>query len=96
ICSGLLFCHISLLCFVCFHPQLSNTNFSNNRDFRSFLQSLLATFEEFKMHEQIENECIMELLQERSQTVYHVHADNKLSEMLSLFQKGLRSVKVCV
>ncbi|XP_016111884.1 F-box/LRR-repeat protein 5 [Sinocyclocheilus grahami] len=76
-----------------YSEKLSNTNFSNNRDFRSFLQSLLATFEEFKMHEQIENECIMELLQERSQTVYHVHADNKLSEMLSLFQKGLRSVK---
>ncbi|XP_016418508.1 F-box/LRR-repeat protein 5 isoform X1 [Sinocyclocheilus rhinocerous] len=76
-----------------YREKLSNTNFSNNRDFRSFLQSLLATFEEFKMHEQIENECIMELLQERSQTVYHVHADNKLSEMLSLFQKGLRSVK---
>uniref|UniRef100_A0A671PK90 F-box/LRR-repeat protein 5 n=1 Tax=Sinocyclocheilus anshuiensis TaxID=1608454 RepID=A0A671PK90_9TELE len=76
-----------------YREKLSNTNFSNNRDFRLFLQSLLATFEEFKMHEQIENECIMELLQERSQTVYHVHADNKLSEMLSLFQKGLRSVK---
>uniref|UniRef100_A0A8C1XHI5 F-box and leucine-rich repeat protein 5 n=1 Tax=Cyprinus carpio TaxID=7962 RepID=A0A8C1XHI5_CYPCA len=43
--------------------------------------------------EKIENECIMELLQERSQTVYHVHANNKLSEMLSLFEKGLRSVK---
>ncbi|XP_059396329.1 F-box/LRR-repeat protein 5-like [Carassius carassius] len=76
-----------------YSEKLSNTNFSNIRDFRSFLQSLLATFKEFKMHEQIENECIMELLQERSQTVYHVHADNKLSEMLSLFEKGLRSVK---
>uniref|UniRef100_A0A9J7XXE4 F-box/LRR-repeat protein 5 n=1 Tax=Cyprinus carpio carpio TaxID=630221 RepID=A0A9J7XXE4_CYPCA len=76
-----------------YSEKLSNTNFSNIRDFRSFLQSLLAVFTEFKMHEQIENECIMELLQERSQTVYHVHADNKLSEMLSLFEKGLRSVK---
>lgn len=85
-----------IVCLVHFRPQLSNTNFSNNRDFRSFLQSLLATFKEFKMHEQIENECIIELLQERSQMVYHVHADNKLSEMLSLFEKGLRSVKVCV
>uniref|UniRef100_A0A8C2CSB6 F-box/LRR-repeat protein 5 n=1 Tax=Cyprinus carpio TaxID=7962 RepID=A0A8C2CSB6_CYPCA len=76
-----------------YSEKLSNTNFSNIRDFRSFLQSLLAVFTEFKMHEQIENECIMELLQERSQTVYHVHANNKLSEMLSLFEKGLRSVK---
>ncbi|XP_051955902.1 F-box/LRR-repeat protein 5-like isoform X2 [Xyrauchen texanus] len=76
-----------------YSEKLSNTNFSNDRDFRSFLRSLLATFEEFKMHEQIENECIIALLQQRSHTVYHVHADNKLSEMLSLFEKGLRSVK---
>ncbi|KAI7793953.1 F-box/LRR-repeat protein 5 [Triplophysa rosa] len=76
-----------------YSEKLSKTNFSNIRDFRSFLQSLLATFKEFKMHEQIENECIMDLLQQRSQTVYHVHADNKLSEMLTLFEKGLRSVK---
>ena len=46
------------------------------------------------MHEQIENECIIGLLQQRSCTVYDVHSDNKLSEMLSLFEKGLRSVKV--
>ncbi|MFT7809422.1 F-box/LRR-repeat protein 5-like [Arapaima gigas] len=73
--------------------KLSKTNFSNNSDFRSFLQSLLATFQEFKMHEQIENDCIIGLLQQRSHTVYNVHSDNKLSEMLSLFEKGLRSVK---
>ncbi|XP_014024730.1 F-box/LRR-repeat protein 5-like isoform X1 [Salmo salar] len=73
--------------------KLSQTNFSNNNDFRSFLQSLCATFKEFKMHEQIENEYIIGLLQQRSCTVYNVHSDNKLSEMLSLFEKGLRSVK---
>ncbi|MBN3322098.1 FBXL5 protein, partial [Atractosteus spatula] len=73
--------------------KLSKTNFSNNNDFRSFLQSLCATFKEFKMHEQIENEYIIGLLQQRSQTVYNVHSDNKLSEMLSLFEKGLRNVK---
>ncbi|XP_076134581.1 F-box/LRR-repeat protein 5 isoform X1 [Alosa pseudoharengus] len=73
--------------------KLSKTNFSNNNDFRSFLQSLCATFKEFKMHEQIENECIIGLLQQRSHTVYNVHSDNKLSEMLSLFEKGLKSVK---
>ena len=75
-------------------PQLSKTNFSNNNDFRSFLQSLCATFKEFKMHEQIENEFIIGLLQERCCTVYNVHSDNKLSEMLSLFEKGLHNVKV--
>ena len=75
-------------------PQLSKTNFSNNQDFRSFLRSLCDTFNEFKMHEQIENECIIGLLQQRSCTVYDVHSDNKLSEMLSLFEKGLCSVKV--
>uniref|UniRef100_A0A8C8HN50 F-box/LRR-repeat protein 5 n=1 Tax=Oncorhynchus tshawytscha TaxID=74940 RepID=A0A8C8HN50_ONCTS len=73
--------------------KLSQTNFSNNNDFRSFLQSLCATFKEFKMHEQIENEYIIGLLQQRSCTVYNVHSDNKLSEMLSLFEKGLKSVK---
>lgn len=46
------------------------------------------------MHEQIENECIIGLLQQRSSTVYNVHGDNKLSDMLSLFEKGLRNVKV--
>lgn len=98
-CTPMLLCFFIPMFFhlvLCFHRQLSKTNFSNIRDFRSFLQSLLATFKEFKMHEQIENECIMDLLQQRSQTVYHVHADNKLSEMLTLFEKGLRSVKVRV
>ncbi|CAL8310364.1 unnamed protein product [Lota lota] len=73
--------------------KLSKTNFSNNKDFRCFLRSLCDTFNEFKMHEQIENECIIGLLQQRSRTVYNVHADNQLSDMLSLFEKGLRSVK---
>lgn len=75
-------------------PQLSKTNFSNNNDFRSFLQSLCATFKEFKMHEQIENEYIIGLLQQRCCTVHNVHSDNKLSEMLTLFEKGLHNVKV--
>ncbi|XP_072254159.1 F-box/LRR-repeat protein 5-like [Pyxicephalus adspersus] len=74
--------------------KLSKTNFSNNNDFRALLQSLYETFKEFKMHEQIENECIIGLLQQRSQTVYNVHSDNKLSEMLVLFEKGLRNIKV--
>ncbi|XP_061095863.1 F-box/LRR-repeat protein 5 [Conger conger] len=73
--------------------KLSKTNFSNNQDFRSFLQSLCATFTEFKMHEQIENDYIICLLQQRSNTVYNVHSDNKLSDMLSLFHTGLCSVK---
>uniref|UniRef100_A0A8D0H9K8 F-box/LRR-repeat protein 5 n=1 Tax=Sphenodon punctatus TaxID=8508 RepID=A0A8D0H9K8_SPHPU len=73
--------------------KLSKTNFSNNNDFRALLQSLYATFKEFKMHEQIENEYIIGLLQQRSQTVFNVHSDNKLSEMLSLFEKGLKNVK---
>ncbi|XP_062871710.1 F-box/LRR-repeat protein 5 [Trichomycterus rosablanca] len=73
--------------------KLSKTNFSNNNDFRAFLQTLCATFKEFKIHEQIENEYIIDLLQQRSRTTYNVHSDNKLSEMLSLFEKGLRNVK---
>lgn len=46
------------------------------------------------MHEQIENEYIIGLLQQRCCTVHNVHSDNKLSEMLSLFEKGLHNVKV--
>lgn len=80
--------------FSCGFSQLSKTNFSNNNDFRSFLKSLCATFKEFKMHEQIENEYIIGLLQQRCCTVHNVHSDNKLSEMLSLFEKGLHNVKV--
>lgn len=73
--------------------KLSKTNFSNNNDFRALLQSLYETFKEFKMHEQIENECIIGLLQQRSRTVYNVHSDNKLSEMLVLFERGLKNIK---
>ncbi|XP_027001045.1 F-box/LRR-repeat protein 5 [Tachysurus fulvidraco] len=73
--------------------KLTKTNFSNNNDFRAFLQTLCATFKEFKIHEQIENEYIIDQLQQRSRTTYNVHSDNKLSEMLLLFEKGLRNVK---
>lgn len=45
------------------------------------------------MHEQIENEYIIGLLQQRC-TVHNVHSDNKLSDMLSLFEKGLHNIKV--
>ncbi|XP_018100147.1 F-box/LRR-repeat protein 5 isoform X1 [Xenopus laevis] len=71
--------------------KLSNTNFSNNNDLLALLQSLYETFKEFKMHEQIENEYIIGLLQQRSHTVYNVHSDNKLSEMLVLFEKGMKN-----
>uniref|UniRef100_A0A8C5M3W6 Hemerythrin n=1 Tax=Leptobrachium leishanense TaxID=445787 RepID=A0A8C5M3W6_9ANUR len=73
--------------------NLSKTNFSNNTDFRALLQSLYETFKEFKMHEQIENEYIIGLLQQHSQTEKHVHSDNKLSEMQVLFEKGMKNVK---
>ncbi|XP_061682297.1 F-box/LRR-repeat protein 5 [Syngnathoides biaculeatus] len=76
-----------------YSEKLSETNFSNISDFRSFLNSLLATFKEFKMHEQIENECIIGLLEQRCCTVYNMHSDNKLSDMLLLLEKGLHSVK---
>nr|XP_061790747.1 F-box/LRR-repeat protein 5-like [Nerophis lumbriciformis] len=76
-----------------YSEKLSETNFSNNSDFRSFLKSLLATFKEFKMHEQIENEYIIGLLEQRCCTVYNMHSDNKLSDMLLLLEKGLHNVK---
>uniref|UniRef100_A0A8C4NEC0 F-box domain-containing protein n=1 Tax=Eptatretus burgeri TaxID=7764 RepID=A0A8C4NEC0_EPTBU len=80
--------------------MLSKTNFSNVRDFQLLLQLLHSTFKEFKTHEQIENECILAKLRSRLQgmsitnsLVYKAHSDNKLSEMLSLFEKGLRNAK---
>ncbi|XP_051929821.1 F-box/LRR-repeat protein 5 [Hippocampus zosterae] len=76
-----------------YSEKLSETNFSNISDFHSFLKSLLATFKEFKMHEQIENEYIISLLEERCCTVYNMHSDNKLSDMLLLLEKGLHNVK---
>uniref|UniRef100_A0A670JXT3 Uncharacterized protein n=1 Tax=Podarcis muralis TaxID=64176 RepID=A0A670JXT3_PODMU len=63
--------------------QLPKTNFTNNNDFGALLQSLYATFKEFKMHEQIE-EYIIGFLQQRGWTVCSVHSDNKFSEMLGL------------
>ncbi|XP_041035589.1 F-box/LRR-repeat protein 5 isoform X2 [Carcharodon carcharias] len=83
-----------------YSEKLSNTNFSNSRDFQSLLTSLYATFTEFKSHEQIENEYIMDELQHRlralsvcNSSVSNVHSDNKLSDMLSLFEKGLKNFK---
>ncbi|XP_078469015.1 F-box/LRR-repeat protein 5 isoform X2 [Lampetra fluviatilis] len=80
--------------------KLSTTNFSNDNDFQTLLRSLCATFREFKTHEQIENECIMAQLKYRlercavtNNLVYKVHSDNKLTEMLTLFEKGLRNAK---
>ncbi|XP_072884730.1 LOW QUALITY PROTEIN: F-box/LRR-repeat protein 5 [Hemitrygon akajei] len=83
-----------------YSEKLSKTNFSNSRDFQALLTSLYATFTEFKSHEQIENECIMEELQQRlralsvrNSSVSTVHSDNKLSDMLRLFEKGLKNIK---
>uniref|UniRef100_UPI00358EA402 F-box/LRR-repeat protein 5 n=1 Tax=Myxine glutinosa TaxID=7769 RepID=UPI00358EA402 len=80
--------------------ELSKTNFSNDRDFQLLLQLLHSTFKEFKTHEQIENECILAKLRSRLQAmsvtnslVYKAHSDNKLSEMLNLFENGLRNAK---
>ncbi|XP_078061912.1 F-box/LRR-repeat protein 5-like isoform X1 [Mustelus asterias] len=83
-----------------YSEKLSNTNFSNSRDFQSLLTSLYATFTEFKSHEQIENEYIMDELQQRlralsvcNSSVSNIHSDNKLSDMLRLFEKGLQNIK---
>ncbi|XP_053560100.1 LOW QUALITY PROTEIN: F-box/LRR-repeat protein 5 [Bombina bombina] len=77
-----------------YSEKLSKTNFSNNNELPCFnCNPLYETFNEFKMHEQIENEYIIGLLQQRSQTVYNVHSDNKLSEMLVLFEKAMKNIK---
>ncbi|XP_067833814.1 F-box/LRR-repeat protein 5, partial [Heptranchias perlo] len=83
-----------------YSEKLSNTNFSNSRDFQALLTSLYATLHRVKSHEQIENEYIMDELQlrlralsVRNSSVSNVHSDNKLSDMLSLFEKGLKNFK---
>ncbi|XP_078596992.1 F-box/LRR-repeat protein 5-like isoform X2 [Branchiostoma floridae x Branchiostoma japonicum] len=80
--------------------KLSKTDFSSNRDLGNLLKSLETTFSEFKIHEQIENDCIMNKLQRRlealsiqNEQVCEVHSHNQLSEMLELVSQGYRLVQ---
>ncbi|CAH1265141.1 FBXL5 [Branchiostoma lanceolatum] len=80
--------------------KLSKTDFSSNRDLGNLLKSLETTFSEFKIHEQIENDCIMNKLQGRlealsiqNEQVCDVHSHNQLSEMLELVAQGYRLVQ---
>ncbi|XP_019628195.1 PREDICTED: F-box/LRR-repeat protein 5-like [Branchiostoma belcheri] len=80
--------------------KLSKTDFSSNRDLGNLLKSLETTFSEFKIHEQIENDCIMNKLQRRlealsiqNEQVCEVHSHNQLSEMLELVAQGYRLVQ---
>ncbi|XP_022080969.1 F-box/LRR-repeat protein 5-like [Acanthaster planci] len=85
-----------------YSDKLTATDFSNYAELRGLLWSLRATFREFKTHEHIENECIMQKLRHRldylkieNQAVYKIHSDNRLSEMQGLLEEGCKKTEHC-
>lgn len=77
--------------------KVSSTNFRDAVCMTNMLENLLHTFNEFKMHEQIENHFIMKRLKEkmnalhiRDAKVCNCHSDNRLTEMLTLVLEGYR------
>lgn len=78
-----------------YSQKLSATDFSDYTALKSFLSSLRFTFKEFKTHENIENECIMEKLKNRLnyhkvmvEEVAEVHSDDCLGKMNKLVEDG--------
>ena len=80
----------------CFFFQLSTTNFKDDVSLMRLLGCINSTFQELKHHEEIENTCIMTVLQHRlineqiQAIVRDVHKDNHVLEILSLTKKGLK------
>lgn len=76
--------------------QLSTTNFKDDVSLMRLLGCINSTFQELKHHEEIENTCIMTVLQHRlineqiQAIVRDVHKDNHVLEILSLTKKGLK------
>ncbi|XP_070559832.1 F-box/LRR-repeat protein 5-like [Ptychodera flava] len=77
--------------------KLSRTNFSNHVDWEAMLNKIRLTFSDFKIHEKIENECIMQKLKHRLKglkieiaAVTNVHSDNHLTDMLEMVDDGLK------
>ncbi|KZS10931.1 Uncharacterized protein APZ42_024579 [Daphnia magna] len=75
--------------------QLSTTDFRSNGALEHLLPLLENTFTEFKSHEHIENQYIMERLKQRlklvdvtSQSVCNCHGDSQLVEILNLLRDG--------
>ncbi|XP_072025720.1 LOW QUALITY PROTEIN: F-box/LRR-repeat protein 5-like [Amphiura filiformis] len=85
-----------------YSAKLTATDFSSYSDLKLLLCSLINTFKEFKTHERIENECIMQKLKNRLKflqievkEVTKIHSDNKLSEMLELFEQDCKAMNHC-
>lgn len=83
-----------MLMYYFFYSQMHKTDFSNNSAMESLLCQLTDTFCEFKCHEDIENNFIMEKLQNRmhsldinDETVCNCHTNSKLSEVSSLLSR---------
>ncbi|CAH1784102.1 unnamed protein product, partial [Owenia fusiformis] len=75
--------------------MMTQTDFSNVVNFELLLKSLIKTFTEFKSHEKIENEFIMQrlktklrALQIHNTAVCNCHKDNKLVEVLEIVRDG--------
>ncbi|ESO95679.1 hypothetical protein LOTGIDRAFT_116755 [Lottia gigantea] len=77
--------------------QMTATNFSNVIHLTTLLENLCNAFQEFKIHEQIENKYILCRLRQklrslsiRNSAVCNCHSDNRLSEMLELVKDGFQ------
>ncbi|XP_021343919.1 F-box/LRR-repeat protein 5-like [Mizuhopecten yessoensis] len=77
--------------------MMSDINFTNVGHLTLLLENLCNTFKEFYNHEQVENQFIMKKLKEKLQclsiknhAVCNCHSDNRLTEMLNLFQDGYK------
>ncbi|XP_069101137.1 F-box/LRR-repeat protein 5-like [Argopecten irradians] len=77
--------------------MVSDINFTNVGHLTSLLENLCNTFREFHNHEQVENQFIMNKLKEKlkclsikNHAVCNCHSDNRLTEMLNLFQDGYK------
>ena len=78
---------------------MSSVNFQDSGSLCGFLSCLDSIFHEFKHHEEIENKCIMRVLQGRltneqiTSIVKDVHKHTHVPEILSLIKKGFRTAK---
>ncbi|XP_077983093.1 F-box/LRR-repeat protein 5-like [Glandiceps talaboti] len=75
--------------------KLQATNFSDHTAWQLILDKVKTTFSDFKIHERIENECIMQKLKCRLKglkieiaAVTNVHSDNHLTDMLEMVDDG--------
>ena len=78
---------------------MSAANFQDSSSLYGFLSCLDSIFHEFKHHEEIENKCIMRVLQGRlsceqlMSVVKEAHKHTHVPEILSLIKKGFRTAK---